>query len=649
VHLYQYVKADEAVHPKPALKPGVDKTPNPAAQIAGISLLSYLLKSQIVALIGLGRNHPMTLGTITYLALVSAACAFIEPDDCALLMRREARYPAFAFTSPYAVFAPAVPALRVLSHSLDAFLAADVPRFALARVPRTANGAGQTGSRSDEVLVHRAALARAGWTTCGVSTEPVALHLLHFVAFERILYVDTSMLAVGDLMPLFRAAPDALVAVAAGAALVRPDATVFERLVKAWPSMVPSADPWAGAPALGQLNATGALTRCDAATCWEIATRRTDAADADKRLIEAAHPAVIVTGYWSMPSKHGSGQYATWISHFMEVAVPMVSTVWKSRRPRADAATGTTPRRWHGALIFISTQVIFTNAAPELKKMRGKFGHGNLTKFVHREIEDFHTQRAFGETWKKDFARDHEAHYHKSPRLYAIWAEKIEHVEIARRRKLFGDIEAIFWVDIGLLRDTGPKSGAQYRLATGRGWIDEGNTQHPGGATWPHAGRVEAIVATDRVHITAAMPCFKPNEFANPDVVDERFHRKSHVCACIFGGSGAAVHRTRIAYYDMTQRFIAAGIFSGKDQSIWNMLIVQNRSFLELVVPERCPGNGWFAGIAYLANACHVPPHKGKQWNVRRARQAKSCLKDVRTWSGNPKEGIGIPIPTITR
>ena len=99
----------------------------------------------------------------------------------------------------------------------------------------------------------------------------------------------------------------------------------------------------------------------------------------------------------------------------------------------------------------------------------------------------------------------------------------------------------------------------------------------------------------------------------------------------------------------MTQRFIAGGIFAGKDQSIWNMLIVQNRSFLELVVPERCPGNGWFAGIAYLANACHVPPKKGKQWKERRARQAKLCLKDVRTWSGNPREGIGLPIPTITR
>ena len=90
-----------------------------------------------------------------YLALVSATIASIESDDCALLTQREARYPAFAFTSPDAVFAPAAPVLRVLGHSLDAFLAADVPRFALAR--------------DDAVPAHRAALARAGWTTSGVN------------------------------------------------------------------------------------------------------------------------------------------------------------------------------------------------------------------------------------------------------------------------------------------------------------------------------------------------------------------------------------------------------------------------------------------------------------------------------------------------
>ena len=71
--------------------------------------------------------------------------------------------------------------------------------------------------------------------------------------------------------------------------------------------------------------------------------------------------------------------------HFMEVAVPMV---------------------------------IFTNAELELGEMRSKFGHGRLTKFVPREIDDFHTQRVFGETWKKDFARDREARLHKSPPVW---------------------------------------------------------------------------------------------------------------------------------------------------------------------------------------------------------------------------------------
>ena len=88
--------------------------------------------------------------------------------------------------------------LRVLGHSLDAFLTADVPRFALAR--------------DDAVPAHRAALARAGWTTCGVSAKPAASHLLRFVAFERILWLDVAMLAIGDLAPVFRMKLDARVA-----------------------------------------------------------------------------------------------------------------------------------------------------------------------------------------------------------------------------------------------------------------------------------------------------------------------------------------------------------------------------------------------------------------------------------------------------
>ena len=142
------------------------------------------------------------------------------------------------------------------------------------------------------------------------------------------------------------------------------------------------------------------LVRGDAVK-WEAETRKADAADAEKRRVAATHPAVFVTGYWSMPSKHASSQYSKWIGRLMEVDVPLV---------------------------------IFTNDRSELKKKR----HGRLTKFVHREIADFHTQRAFGEVWRRDFKRDREAKIHKSPRLYAIWAEKLEHVEIARRRQFFG-------------------------------------------------------------------------------------------------------------------------------------------------------------------------------------------------------------------
>ena len=63
-------------------------------------------------------------------------------------------------------------------------------------------------------------------------------------------------------------------------------------------------EPWAGV-SVQNLDAAGMLVRGDAAR-WDAETRLADAADAEKRSISEAHPAVIVTGYWSMPSKHGS-------------------------------------------------------------------------------------------------------------------------------------------------------------------------------------------------------------------------------------------------------------------------------------------------------------------------------------------------------
>ena len=54
-----------------------------------------------------------------------------------------------------------------------------------------------------------------------------------------------------------------------------------------------------------------------------------------------------------------------------------------------------------------------------------------------------------------------------------------------------GAIEALFWIDIGVLRDTGP----QYRLATGRS------------GAWPRPSRVASIVATGRVQQPTTTHC----------------------------------------------------------------------------------------------------------------------------------------------
>jgi len=256
-------------------------------------------------------------------------------------------------------------------------------------------------------------------------------------------------------------------------------------------------------------------------------------------------------------------RYDQWIGNFLEVPAPLV----------AFAGEG---------------------AAEAIWEKRVALGHDRLTRVVRREVEDFHSQRAFGAAFARDFGRDREARRHLSPRLYAVWSEKLELVEIARRRRFFGGgIEAIFWLDIGIFR----RRDGPWRLATAGGW--------------PARAAVERVVATGRVAITEVQK-FAPADFAPG--VDNRFEAPpagNRVCGCAFGGSGAAVRRARHAYYDMTRQFVEADVFAGKDQSVWNMMHARDQSILELVDPSMCAGvNRWFALISHLATSCgtQVPP-----------------------------------------
>ena len=57
---------------------------------------------------------------------------------------------------------------------------------------------------------------------------------------------------------------------------------------------------------------------------WHAARAAMDAADRRNDAIAAAHPSTLVTGYWSMLSKHSEDDYRGWIANFLRIRAPTV-------------------------------------------------------------------------------------------------------------------------------------------------------------------------------------------------------------------------------------------------------------------------------------------------------------------------------------
>ena len=104
-------------------------------------------------------------------------------------------------------------------------------------------------------------------------------------------------------------------------------------------------------------------------------------------------------------------------------------------------------------------------AVPERPR---RAGPRKLTRVVAKDIDQFHTHKAFAGHFRDHFARlDPERGLHKTPRLYAVWAEKLELLEVARRRRFFGPPTAFFWIDIGIFRGRGPDYHPARRTVVG--------------------------------------------------------------------------------------------------------------------------------------------------------------------------------------
>lgn len=128
----------------------------------------------------------------------------------------------------------------------------------------------------------------------------------------------------------------------------------------------------------------------------------------------------VVTGYFRIPSKHGSGDYNSWMRNMLSLQDAMV----------------------------IFTESAFVDQIKDLRR------HAvNRTVIVPIALDDLPIAKVFSENfWKDQLERDPEKGIHRSHQVFWIWLSKSWAVTQAIRMNVF-DSDLFVWSDIGCFRD----------------------------------------------------------------------------------------------------------------------------------------------------------------------------------------------------
>ncbi len=293
-------------------------------------------------------------------------------------------------------------------------------------------------------------------------------------------------------------------------------------------------------------------------------------------------PATVVTAYYEMKSKHTPTKYREWISRFLRtLTCPIVFFTDAETLPFLESC----PR--------VSRQVEF------IVLPRSQWKANDLSRFPAR-------------TWEAQHMIDPERAIH-SVELYKVWYEKKEFVLRAMERNPFSSTKFV-WTDAGIMRN------AEFEeLLRGR---------------YPYPSRIP----TDRMMILNYAP------FTLSDEADYMINRvsikgggkdKPRLMGNIFAAT-AAVWRSWSALYDQTvQRYLKAGLFFGKDQTVCMTMTLENKGAVSLLDLKKIAPEPWFYMLLYLS----VPD---RVWDILRSDQAD---KEKWTYKRFIEECGPAPIP----
>ena len=216
--------------------------------------------------------------------------------------------------------------------------------------------------------------------------------------------------------------------------------------------------------------------------------------------------------------------------------------------------------------------IFFTDAKTykEIKVYRENFA--TQTKFVILEFSELIASRNFtDEFWLLQKSKDLEPEH--SVELYKIWFEKKEFVKRAIELNPFGS-EDFIWLDAGILID---------------------DTYIENMKTFPNSAKIPI----ERFLMLNVDPFEQKDEITHKNITG-KFLMVNRIAGNILAASKNIWLQWSKKYDDILQKYIDAGRFIGKDQTIMATLVLENKNFVSLVNPKS-QKNKWFYLIEYLS------------------------------------------------
>lgn len=257
--------------------------------------------------------------------------------------------------------------------------------------------------------------------------------------------------------------------------------------------------------------------------------------------------ATVVTAYYEMKSKYDPEKYRDWIRRFLRtLTCPIVFFTDAAGLPFLESC----PKA--------SSQVRFVVLPRSEWKANdpGRFPTG---------------------TWEKQWGLDPEKAIH-SPDLYKVWYEKKEFVLRAAELNPFGSSKFV-WTDAGILRDPAFEEILKLR--------------------YPVASRIP----NDRMMLLNHTPFTKSDDVeieVNGVKIRGGGKDKPRLGGGVLAGTAAIWRKWSELYDEVVRRLLRAGLFIGKDQTIFITITMENKGFISLVDGKKIAPGPWQQFLLYL-------------------------------------------------